>query len=129
MTLEEMYEYYGCNWSKLSRELKIGTTTVKKWRDRGSIPPRSQLVLEQRTKGLFLADRPKIDLDKDERTVMTDRAWKEMRMIFRTHMLAFNGQPITPYLVDEIWQRASESVSNEIIRVEAAGERHDAQAN
>ena len=55
MTLIEIYESYGCNWAKVARELKIGSTTLQKWKKRGYIPIRSQMVLEKRTKGIFKA--------------------------------------------------------------------------
>ena len=55
MTLNQIYEHYGRNWSKTSRELKIGTTTLQNWVKRGYIPIRSQMVIEARTKGLFKA--------------------------------------------------------------------------
>lgn len=55
MTLQEIYEHYQSNWAFASRELKIGTTTIQKWKKRGYIPIRSQMVLEKRTKGIFKA--------------------------------------------------------------------------
>ena len=55
MTLTEIYEYYGKNWAEVTRELKIGSTTLQKWRKRGYIPIRSQMVLDKRSAGLFKA--------------------------------------------------------------------------
>lgn len=55
MKLNEVYEYYDKNWSKVCRELKIGTTTIQKWRERKYIPIKSQMILEKRTNGLFKA--------------------------------------------------------------------------
>lgn len=55
MTLNEIYEFYDRNWAMVTRELKIGTTTIQKWRKRGYVPIRSQMVIEERTKGLFKA--------------------------------------------------------------------------
>lgn len=55
MTIIEIYEYYGENWAEVARELKIGSTTLQKWRKREFIPIRSQMVLEKRSDGLFKA--------------------------------------------------------------------------
>ena len=55
MTLKEIYDYYGKNWAEVARELKIGSTTLQKWRKRGYIPIRSQMVLDKRTNSLFKA--------------------------------------------------------------------------
>jgi hypothetical protein len=55
MTLKEIYEYYGNNWAQVARELKLGSTTLQKWKAKGYVPIRSQMVLEQRTNGLFKA--------------------------------------------------------------------------
>lgn len=55
MTLKEIYEHYGKNWAEVARELKIGSTTLQKWRKRGYIPIRSQMVLDKRTNSLFKA--------------------------------------------------------------------------
>ena len=56
MTIFELYEYYDYNWANVSRELKIGSTTLVNWRKRGYIPIRSQMVIEKKTNGLFKAD-------------------------------------------------------------------------
>jgi hypothetical protein len=55
MTLSEIYEYYGCNWARVARELKLGSTTLQKWNAKGYVPIRSQMVIEKRTDGLFKA--------------------------------------------------------------------------
>lgn len=56
MTIYEIYEHYNYNWSSVCRELKIGTTTIIRWRQRGCIPIRSQMIIEKRTNGLFKAN-------------------------------------------------------------------------
>ena len=55
MKLDELYKYYGNNWQNVVRELKIGSNTIYKWRQRGHIPIKSQMVIEKRTGGLFKA--------------------------------------------------------------------------
>jgi len=55
MTLSEIYEHYGCNWARVARELKLGSTTLQKWNAKGYVLIRSQMVIEKRTDGLFKA--------------------------------------------------------------------------
>lgn len=55
MLLEELYRHYG-TWTNLVRSLNIGSTTYQVWRKRGFIPFRTQLLIENKTKGRFKAD-------------------------------------------------------------------------
>lgn len=54
MLLNELYEYYG-TWTHLVRELGLGNSTYQVWRKQGYIPFTMQLLIENRTKGLFKA--------------------------------------------------------------------------
>ncbi len=54
MLLSELYEHYG-TWSELCRELRLGNSTYQIWRRKGYIPFRAQLLIENRTQGLFKA--------------------------------------------------------------------------
>lgn len=56
MTLEELYEYYECNWVLVCKEINFGRTTIQVWRKMGFIPLRAQKVIENRTDGLFKAE-------------------------------------------------------------------------
>ena len=56
MTLNEIYEHYGKNWVTVSRELRIGATSIQNWKKKGYIPIRSQMIIEHRTEGRFKAD-------------------------------------------------------------------------
>lgn len=55
MLLEELHDYYG-SWSNLVRELKLGLTAHQRWRNIGYIPYRTQLLIEKRSNGRFMAD-------------------------------------------------------------------------
>ncbi len=57
MTIEELYDYYQCNWVTVSRELNFGSTTLRLWRKMGYIPARAQRLIENRTDGIFKADK------------------------------------------------------------------------
>lgn len=54
MLLNDLYEYYG-TWTYLVRELDLGTSTYQIWRRQGYIPFTAQLLIENKTKGLFKA--------------------------------------------------------------------------
>ena len=54
MLLNELYEYYG-TWTKLVRELNLGNSTYQIWRKQGYIPFKTQLLIENKTKGRFKA--------------------------------------------------------------------------
>jgi hypothetical protein len=54
MLLEELYSHYG-SWTKLVRDLGLGTSTYAIWRKRGFIPYKSQVFIELKTNGLFKA--------------------------------------------------------------------------
>lgn len=54
MLLEELHEYFG-TWTQLMRELELGNSTYQVWRKQGYIPFKAQLLIENRTKGLFKA--------------------------------------------------------------------------
>lgn len=55
MLLTELYEHYG-TWTELGRELRLGNSTYQVWRKKGYIPFRAQLLIENRTNGLFKAE-------------------------------------------------------------------------
>lgn len=55
MLLKELHEYFG-TWANLSRELRLGNSTYLSWRKKGYIPYTTQLVIEKKTKGKFLAN-------------------------------------------------------------------------
>lgn len=55
MLLHDVHQYYG-TWSHLTRELKLGMTTYQNWVRKGYIPYTTQLVIEKKTKGRFVAN-------------------------------------------------------------------------
>jgi hypothetical protein len=56
MILNDIYEYYQKNWVTVGRELRVGSTSLYNWKKIGYIPIASQIKIEKRTKGLFVAD-------------------------------------------------------------------------
>lgn len=54
MLLSELHTYYG-TWTLLARELGLGNSTYQVWRSQGYIPFMQQLLIENKTKGLFKA--------------------------------------------------------------------------
>lgn len=54
MLLSELHAYYG-TWTLLARELELGNSTYQTWRKQGYIPFKAQLLIENKTKGLFKA--------------------------------------------------------------------------
>ena len=54
MLLNELYEHYG-TWTHLGRQLGLGNSTYQVWRKQGYIPFTAQLLIENKTKGLFKA--------------------------------------------------------------------------
>lgn len=54
MTLDEMKDKWG-TWMAVSLELKVSQSAVTYWRKRGSIPYTTQLLIQDKTKGLFKA--------------------------------------------------------------------------
>lgn len=55
MKIEEIYNHYENNWCEVMRELKVGSTTLQNWRKKGHIPIKSQMIIEDRSDGLFKA--------------------------------------------------------------------------
>jgi hypothetical protein len=55
MLLEEMKEYYK-TYQKMNRVLELSTTTYQDWRRKGGIPLKTQLLIERKTNGRFVAD-------------------------------------------------------------------------
>ena len=55
MTLDEIYTHFNQNWAEVARELKIGTTTLQNWQRKGFIPIVSQIKIDERSDGLFVA--------------------------------------------------------------------------
>jgi hypothetical protein len=55
MLLQELYAHYG-NWARLSRELGFGSNTYQGWIKKGYIPYTTQLRIEKKTLGEFLAN-------------------------------------------------------------------------
>lgn len=56
MTLEDLYNHYKCRWSHVAIGLKVTESTIKYWRKKGYIPYTAQLVIQEKTDGLFKAD-------------------------------------------------------------------------
>lgn len=56
MTVDDVYEYFGKNWSEACRELKLGKNTSRAWVLKGYIPIYTQLRIEKLTDGKLLAD-------------------------------------------------------------------------
>lgn len=54
MLLSELHAYYG-TWTLLARELDLGNSTYQLWKKQGYIPFKAQLLIENKTKGLFKA--------------------------------------------------------------------------
>ncbi len=51
MNISQVYMYYGGNWKLAMSELKMSPVCYTYWIRRGSIPFRSQLIIEKTTKG------------------------------------------------------------------------------
>jgi len=56
MTLQELYSKWG-TWTAVANELKISPAGLTYWRNRGSIPFASQLVIQDKTGDMFRASR------------------------------------------------------------------------
>lgn len=56
MSPNDVFTFYDKNWSKVSRELKLGKNTTSYWRKVGYIPMPMQLKIQQRTNGELIAD-------------------------------------------------------------------------
>lgn len=52
--MQELYEHYG-SWAEMGRELRLGNSTYQTWKKKGYIPYTTQLVIEKKTGGLFMA--------------------------------------------------------------------------
>ncbi len=69
MKIEEVYEYFGKNWSKIMRIMGVCHNNYKYWQKIGYIPFSSQLLIERVTKGKLLADKthakPMDDIEKE----------------------------------------------------------------
>ena len=55
MKLEELHTYYG-TWTAFGRALEVGMNNYQYWRKIGYIPYSTQLVIEKKTNGLFVAN-------------------------------------------------------------------------
>lgn len=62
MTLDELKDKWG-TWMAVANELKMSPSGLTYWRKRGSIPYESQLVIQDKTDGLFKA-RKEDDLNR-----------------------------------------------------------------
>jgi len=56
MTLDELKKHWK-TWMAVSFELKVSQSAVSYWRQRGSIPYTSQLLIQDKTNGLFKAKK------------------------------------------------------------------------
>lgn len=56
MLIEELRGHYK-KWATMAKELEFGSTTYQGWIRKGCIPFTTQCLIEQRTKGLFKADK------------------------------------------------------------------------
>lgn len=56
MVVDEFYKKWG-SWRKSAMKLGVSVQGMLYWRNRGSIPYKSQLLIEENTKGEFKADR------------------------------------------------------------------------
>lgn len=56
MLIEELRQYYG-TWADMTRKLELGSTTYLGWIRKGYIPWTTQLVIEEKTKKKFKADK------------------------------------------------------------------------
>lgn len=65
MLVEELHDYYK-TWSNMVRELNLGLSSYRYWIQKGYISYKTQLLIEKRTNGRFIADeahaKPKIEL-------------------------------------------------------------------
>jgi hypothetical protein len=55
MTLQELITHYG-NLNRVSKAVGISIANVHRWKRQNEIPWITQLVIEKRTNGLFIAD-------------------------------------------------------------------------
>ena len=56
MTLEELKKHY-MTWTRVMRELDFSPNAYQNWVRAGSIPLHAQLRIQDKTKGLFKADK------------------------------------------------------------------------
>lgn len=56
MTLDEIKNYY-CTWTRAMRELDFSPNAYQNWTRRNYIPFHAQLRIEDKTNGLFKADK------------------------------------------------------------------------
>jgi hypothetical protein len=54
MTLNQLYEKY-FSWTGVGRALSVSITSLRNWRKKGFIPIKSQLEIEKKTNGAFVA--------------------------------------------------------------------------
>lgn len=66
MKLQELKEKWG-TWMSVANELKMSQSGVTYWRKRGSIPYHTQLVIQDKTKGVF-----KANMDDDHLWIAND---------------------------------------------------------
>ncbi len=123
MTLEEVYDYYSKNWSKITRELKLGTTTLRNWKRRGFIPIRSQMLIEERTGGLFKASIEHAPMNPDARAIMSKEQLLRIKAIVTLNLMAYGSQPVTPFMIEELWQRVENMILDEIVCIR--GEKNE----
>lgn len=71
MLIQELYGHYG-SWAETMLSLEMGSTSYQAWLRRGSIPYRTQQIIESHTRGLFKAEKShdnKVDGRKKSRWV------------------------------------------------------------
>jgi len=56
MTLQDLKDKWK-TWMAVANELKMSQSGVTYWRKRGSIPYNSQLIIQDKTEGLFKASK------------------------------------------------------------------------
>ncbi len=57
MKISEIHEFYGNNWTKAMRSLKLGANTYQNWVRIGYIPIPTQLKIERATRGALVAQK------------------------------------------------------------------------
>jgi hypothetical protein len=55
MFANELHDFYK-TWSNMIRELDLGLSSPRYWRQKGYIPYKTQLLIEKRSGGRFIAD-------------------------------------------------------------------------
>ena len=65
MTINEVFKFFGENWSEVCRELKLGKNTSRYWLKIGYIPMPMQLRIQDLTDDKLIADVNKISNNKE----------------------------------------------------------------